>query len=505
MKKTLLPLLYLAFTITNSSAQTIGLERFLRDSLDVQMERGLKQWDIPGAAVCVVKGDRVLVAKGYGVCDLKNKKPVDSNTLFMIGSNTKAFTGTTMAMLEHEQVWSLSDRVQKWLPNFKMQDSWVAAHLNLTDIVSHRMGMETFQGDFMYWTSKLTSDQIIEKFGKLKPMHEFRTKWGYTNAGYAIAGACIKAATGKTWQENIKEKIFQPLEMNRSLALSADAINAGNLAMPYSKFDGELTPLFFANIDNLAPAGSIASSVNDMSHWLIAQLNGGFYKGKQVIPIEAIQRTRVPESILGRSRQGSHYSLYGLGWELQDFHGKEIVSHTGGVNGYVTAVTLLPEDSIGIVVLTNTDMNGFYQSMNQVLIHVASNLPYQDHHSQFLKGYENYFGEILKIERAWRDTAAMRNPSNLPLEAYTGRYENEAYGVVTLIKDGGSLLARLEHHETVARLQPMGGDRFLCTYADQTLGSKVFPFVTEGGKVKSFTLSAADFVEFTTYEFIKKN
>lgn len=486
-------------------SQTSTLDVFLRDSLDVQMQRGLAQWNIPGAAVCVVRGNEVIAAKGYGVCDLKNRKPVDANTLFMIGSNTKAFTGTALALLEQDKKCTLEDRVQKWLPSFTMKDPWVAQHLTLTDIVSHRMGMETFQGDFTYWTSNLSAEQVIEKFGKFTPEYDFRSKWGYTNAGYAIAGACIKAISGKTWAEVVRERIFQPLEMTRSLPLSAEAKNTDNLAMPYTKIDGELSPIQFAIIDNLAPAGSIASSVNDMSHWLIAQLNQGKYKGKEAIPFAAIQRTRQPESILGRNNQkGSHYELYGLGWVLHDFHGSEVVSHTGGVNGYVTAVTLLPEQNIGIVVLTNTDANGFFQCMNQVLVDAAMNLPYQDHHSNYLNGYTQYEQRNLKAEQALRDTADMKFKPTLPLESYTGRYENEVYGSITLQKDGGSLLARFENHSMVARLQPLGGDRFLCTYSDRMMGTRVFPFVTEAGKVKSFTLSVADFVEFTRYEFVKK-
>lgn len=225
-------LLLLIFTCSILQAQS-RLESFLRDSLDIQIQRGMAQWDIPAMAVAVVQGDKVLWAKGYGVCDRERKAPVTENTLFMIGSNTKAFTGTAMAMLEVDKKWSLNDPVQKWLPDFKMKDPWVAAHLNLTDILCHRIGMETFQGDFTYWTSTLNSQQVIEKFGKFTPVYGFRTKWGYTNAGFAIAGECIRTVSGKTWAEFMQERIFSPLEMNRSVPLSAIAANTPDMAQPY--------------------------------------------------------------------------------------------------------------------------------------------------------------------------------------------------------------------------------------------------------------------------------
>src|SRR5690606_33130505 len=169
---------------------------------------------IPGVAICIVKDGEVVLAKGYGVRKAGTEDKVDENTLFMIGSNTKAFTGTALALLEHDGKLSMDDKVQKYLPDFTMKDPWVAKELNLTDIVSHRMGMETFQGDFMYWTSDLTMDMVIQKFGLLTPAYSFRTKWGYTNAGYAIAGKIIENVSGKLWNEFLKERIFIPFNMN---------------------------------------------------------------------------------------------------------------------------------------------------------------------------------------------------------------------------------------------------------------------------------------------------
>ncbi len=269
---------------------------FLRDSLDTYVNRALKLWDIPGVAVGVVKDGKLVFAKGYGVRESGKPEKVDANTLFGIGSNTKAFTGTALALLENEGKLGLEDPVKKHLPDFKMKDDWVEKHLNLQDIVSHRMGMETFQGDFMYWTSDLTQDEVIDKFGKLTPVYPFRTTWGYTNAGFLLAGKVIQKVSGKTWEDYLRERFFAPLKMSRTLALSKEIHTASNAARAHSLHPatGKLLLIPYGDIDNLAPAGSIFSSVEDMSHWLIAQLDSGRYEGNRVLPWEVIARTRQP-------------------------------------------------------------------------------------------------------------------------------------------------------------------------------------------------------------------
>jgi CubicO group peptidase (beta-lactamase class C family) len=481
------------------------LQNFLRDSLPTYMSRGLQRWQIPGAAVCVVKNGQVLLAQGFGTRQMGQAAPVDANTLFMIGSNTKAFTGTALAWLEHDNEWKLTDPVQKWLPNFTMKDPWVAQHLVLADLVSHRMGLQTFQGDFVYWTSTLGPAQVVEKFGQLAPAYPLRTRWGYTNAGYVVAGECLRAASGLTWADFMRQRLFQPLQMARTLATSAEAEKADNLARPHSVFAGQLQAIRWANIDNLAPAGSIASSVNDLSHWLLALLDSGRYQGQTVIPYSVIERTRQPQSIMGRSRApGQHYQLYGLGWMLEDYHGREIVSHTGGVNGYVTSVTLVPEERLGIVVLTNTDSNSFYESLKRDLLTVALGLPYRHHDDRFFAQYDYTAAAEKTLRQAQRDSVALKNAPSLPLAAFAGTYTHPVYGWAKLEVSGAHLVLRLQHHAMTGKLEHLGDDRFLCTYSDPTMGIKELPFSVKNGQITGFELFVADFVEYGGYQFAKQ-
>lgn len=509
MKSTLAICFFNFVFLLSLFAQPAALPAFLKDSLDAYVERALKDWDIPGVAVGVVKDGQLIVAKGYGVRELGKPEKVDANTLFMIGSNTKAFTGTALALLEHEGKCHIEDPAGKWLPAFSMKDGWVENHVTLADLVSHRMGMETFQGDFMYWTSDLTQEQVMEKFGKMTPVYGFRSQWGYTNAGFLAAGMCIEKISGRRWEDYLRERIFQPLGMTRTLALSTEILVATNAARAHSLDGWKPVLIPYGNIDNLAPAGSISSSINDMSRWVIAHLENGKLGGKEVLPSAAINRTREPLSIEGRRRTTStgirrHYALYGMGWELSDYECRELVSHTGGVNGFVTAVTLVPEERLGIIVLTNTDANGFYSALNREILDACLGLSYKNYSKLFLQDAMANKKQEEELLKQMKDTIASHPKTAVSLDAYCGRYQNDAYGWLEMQKDGSNLKVIFQNHsKLIGKLEPLGGNRFLLSFNDILFGVKPVRFTVSEEKVKTFTLQVADFVEFTPYEFVK--
>ena len=372
-------------------SQTDSLPSFVKDSLDTYVNRALTEWKIPGVALCVVKNGKVVLMKGYGLREAGSNDKVDENTLFMIGSNSKAFTATALAMLDSDKKMSLNDKVQKWLPDFKLYDPWVAKEANIRDLLCHRLGFETFQGDFMYFDSDLTTAEVREKMGKLKPMYGFRSKWGYCNSAFMTAGEIIPKVTGLSWADFITNRIFKPLGMNNSLALSKDIKTANNKSAAHTVVMGELKKIPYGNIDNLAPAGSISSSANDMSKWVIALLNNGKMEGKEITPAAAIAETRTPHSIMGDGGHmfnKAHFNLYGLGWFLEEYAGRKIVAHTGGVNGFVTSVCLVPEEKLGIIVLTNTDANSFFEALRNEIEDAYLGLPYRNYSKIFL-GYSD--------------------------------------------------------------------------------------------------------------------
>lgn len=485
-----------------------SIPSFVKDSLDLYAANALKSWQIPGIAVCIVKNGKVEVMKGYGVTEAGGAEKVNEHTLFMIGSNTKAFTGTALAMLQSAKKMSLDDKVQKWLPDFTLYDAWVTKEANITDLLCHRLGFETFQGDFMYFDSDLSSKEVREKFSKLKPLYGFRNKWGYCNAAFLVAGDVVAALTGRPWAAFISDSIFKPLEMNRSIALTKDMALASNKAYAHTVDNGVLKKIAYGNIDNLAPAGSVSSSANDLSHWLMAQLNNGMYNEKQVIPANAIAATRRPQSILGNGGalfNTGHFALYGLGWMLQEYAGKKIVSHTGGINGFVTSVTLVPEEQLGIVVLTNTDANNFYEALKWEILDAYLKLPYRNYSQVYLQYQKEDEDNSAKAHQSRMDSIAAKPGSTLPLPSYTGTYLHPIYGKMIISMEKEQMTARFEHHKgRSAQLFALGGDRFYAVFNEALYGKNIWGFTNAGGKVKSVTVRVSDFVEFTPYEFIKQ-
>ncbi len=496
------------FNLTH--AQEIDRSLFIKDSLNVYINRALTNWRIPGVAVCIVKDNKVVLMRGYGVKELGLANKVDENTLFMIGSNTKAFTATALAMLQEDKKLSLDDRVTRYLPDFKLENKSAGELATIRDLLCHRLGFKTFQGDFTFYNSNLTRMQIIEKLGVMKASYPFRSKWGYTNSAFLTAGEIIPRVTGTSWENYLKEHIFVPLGMDNTLALTAKMPVSLNRTVPHTLIDERLSAIPFGQLDNMAPAMSICSSVNDMSKWVLTLLNNGKVGGKQVISAAAIQATRQPQDIVGKVHHlngETDEEQYGLGWFLQDYAGHQLVMHDGGVNGYVSSVTLVPQEHLGIIILTNTDENEFYEALRWEIMDVYFKMPYRNYSDTYLKSYKSKAAEEQKINKKLRDSVYLNLVPPMPAVSYTGQYYNELYGkMVITTGENNDLEMRFEHHPKMfVRLQPLGGNRFYATFSDPVYGKAVFPFTFQNGRITSVRVKVADFIESGPYEFKKQD
>ncbi|PKP09556.1 MAG: hypothetical protein CVU09_11495 [Bacteroidetes bacterium HGW-Bacteroidetes-4] len=489
-------------------SQNSNIPGFIADSLETYISKALQAWNIPGVAVGIVKDGQLILEKGFGVKQQGTAYPVDEKTLFMIGSNTKAFVGTAMALMEYEKVWNLNDKVTQWVPEFKMADPWVTAHATLTDIVTHRLGFETFQGDFMYFDSDLSDAQMFDKIGSVPPLYDFRTRWGYCNAGYFVAGKAIEKATGKPWDHYLKERIFSPLQMNRTFTRVAEIVNDSNASKPHSFVNFELTEIPYGGLDLLGPAASMSAGIADLNRWTIMLLDSGRVEGETVLPPKVIDRGRRPESLIGNGRHVFNknlFRLYALGWNLMDYEGKKVVSHTGAVHGFLSSVTLVPELNLGVVVLTNTEQNYFYEALKWEIVDAFMELPYRNYSDLYLKFYKRGLEKEKAEVQAWRDSAALEPKPDVKLSAFGGTYLSPVYGKGRIQVQGKQLELTLEHHKNLkVKLEHMGKNRFLATYSNPLDGIRVFPFTVENGEIKSFVLSVNEGLEFTTYTFIKQ-
>ncbi len=480
---------------------------FIADSLDNYIIRSMAEQKLPGLALCIVKDGKVVVMKGYGLKEWGTDEKVDENTLFMIGSNTKAFTATALATLASENKLSLNDRISKWIPEFKLDNQLAGEQTIIRDLLSHRIGFATFQGDFTYWKSDLTRAEVIEKMGHIKAVYPFRTVWGYCNACFLTAGEIIPRATGMQWDDYVREKIFIPLGMTRTLALNKNMLLASNKASAHDIIQGRVTRVPYCMIDNLAPAGSISSSVNDMSKWVLMLLNNGKLGETQIVPQDALKETMYPHSIRGNGGSlynESHFDLYGLGFNLREYEGRKIISHGGAVTGFLSSLTLVPEENLGIVILTNSIRNTLYYSLNQEILDAYLGLPYRNY-SRYLNTMDlAETAQQANIVKQKKDSVVLSLRPALPLKEYTGSYFNDVYGNMEIILEQGELRMRFQHHPRMyARLESLGGNRFFATFSDPEFETAVFPFTVENDRVTSVVVKVADFIEYTPYTFRK--
>ncbi len=477
---------------------------FVTDSLTIFMQREMAAWSIPGAAVAIVKDGKVVVSQGYGVKEQGKTDKVDDETLFQIASCSKAFTSTAVAMLHVEKKLSLEDSVIKFIPGFKLYETYTTNNCTVRDLLTHRIGLQTFQGDFANWGSNFTRTEIVGQMAKNKPVFGFRAAYGYCNMGYAAAGEVILAASGITWDQFVHDKFFVPLDMKRSSTTYEELLTDKNKATGHSWFLGKEVTVPYDNINNLGPAGSINSCVKDLAQWVMCQLDSGKHNGKQVIPYAALVETRKPAIPLPARTKGSHLASYCLGWQTMDYNGVQPFWHNGGTSGFVTTVCFVPELNLGIVVLTNTDQNNLYNDLRRMIIDAYLKLPYTNYSKQNVVA-------VMQV-RAQEDTqiamwqAKVKSAPKLPVAAkdFAGTYVNAVYGKMLVVEQKGKITAMFEHHpKYFGTLDYMGDSTFLCTYNTPLWGVKAAPFKIENGKVVSITISVADFVDYMPYEFVK--
>lgn len=256
------------------------------EGLDQYITEAMRSWEVPGLAIAIVKDDRVLLAKGYGVRKLGDPAPVNEHTLFAIGSASKAFTAASIAMLVDEGKLKWDDPVTNYLPGFQLFDPYATRELTVRDLLCHRSGLE--RADLLWYGSAFGREEILRRIRYLKPSWSFRSRFGYQNIMFLAAGQIIPAITGKSWDDFVKERLFAPLGMSSSNTSVRDLARSDNSATPHAKIEGKVEPIAWRNIDNVAPAGSINSSAADMAQWIRLNLNWGKFNDKQLISSGAI-------------------------------------------------------------------------------------------------------------------------------------------------------------------------------------------------------------------------
>jgi CubicO group peptidase (beta-lactamase class C family) len=470
--------------------------------LDAYVVRDMKTFEVPGIAIAIVKDGKVVLAKGYGVRKLGDAAPVDENTLFGIGSNTKAFTSAALASLVDVGKISWDDKVYERLKGFQMYDPYVSHEMTIRDLLTHRSGMGLGEGDLLFWPhTTFTRDDIIYRLRFMKPASSFRSHYAYDNLMYIAAGQIIPAVTGKSWEDYIREKILLPLGMNTTNLSTAAFKSGDNYAWPHSKVDGKLQTVPFQDLDNAGPAGAINSSVAEMAKWITLQLNHGKFPGREERLFSEAQsremwtaQTLTPigadDSPLAVLRP--KFSAYALGWGIRDYHGRKLVGHSGGVSGFVTRVMLVPEENLGIVILTNAEQGGAFESILYHILDSYFGLPATEWTTAF-KDAEDKGERLAKRMMAGNDQGRMANSKpSLPLEKYAGIYNDAWYGPITIKQESSGLVFSMDHTpKAVADLQHWQYDTFKAHWRDRTIEDAFVTFtLNPDGSIEHFTMVA---------------
>lgn len=502
--------IFIAYFLISVSPKTVFAQQpaFTTDSLDNYISYALKLWQIPGAAVAIVKNDTVIYTKSFGVIDLSNQRKTDNTTLFPIWSMGKSFTSFSLALLEERKQINLNDKVKKIYPSFKMIYKNYQDEMNLIDLLSHRMGIETFQGDFLWSESTLSNEQLINKWSKFSPQYAIRSGFQYSNFGYLLAGNVIEQVTRKSWQSFLANEVLLPLGMTNSILNVVDLKQKQNIANGHVKANGLIVPLPEGKRLRIEAFGGMYTTIYDMILWIRLHLNKGKLGSARLFEESLFNRVHKPQNIVGKMYlpDGSSPNVnYALGWEVRDFQHREVITHGGAYSGFASMMGFVPQEKLGFVILTNSDAHELGEALKWQIINAYINRNYVNY-AKSMHDYTQASEEWeAKNTSKMQDSIALNIGTDVPLKNFTGRYHNPIYGKVEVeMKDTGSLKLKFEHHpQLYAVLNHIGNNRFWCEYSQPMFGKVVIPFTVKNNKIKTFELSVHQYVEFTKYTFTK--
>lgn len=452
--------------------------------LDAYVRRVMERFEVPGVAVAIVKDDQVVLAKGYGVRALGGSAPVDAQTLFGIASNTKLFTATALGILVDDGKLAWDEPVIRYLPDFAMYDAWVTRQMTVRDLLVHRSGLGLGAGDLMFWPpTDFTREELVERLRYIPPATSFRSAYAYDNVLYPVAGEVIAAVSGKSWEQFVVTRILQPLGMSGSDVRLADPGSVPNAAFTHARVDGVVrrVPPYHGDVVN--PAGGIFANVEDMAKWLVVQMDSGRVADRSRAWSPAVTRELWkpvspmpfgdPPPELAPLRH--FFNFYALGVGVRDYRGERVLTHTGGLPGYVSRVTMVPDRKLGIVVLTNQEAGEAFESITYHVLDHYLGAPSFDWLGGFAAVRARTDSAIAAVEgRTASDRDASAGPS-LPLERYAGTYRDAWYGDVTIGREGGRMVIRFSRSpDLVGDLEHWQYDTFVARWRDRSLRADAF-------------------------------
>ena len=413
-------------------------------TFDKELQKAFDQLQPTGIAIAVVKDSTLVWKKAMGYKNAKKKEALDTQALFSIASCSKAFTAASVGILVQEGKLKWSDKVIQYVPELKMSDPYITRELTITDILSHRSGLATFDGDLLWYGTNYTDEDIIAHMAYLPIDQDFRSDFGYQNLMFMVAGKVVERVSGQTWSDFVSTHFFAPLQMNATRPSNDELLGTDNVTTGH--IHGEIIDRY--DFNGVKPAASLYSSVEDLANWTIMLLNKGSFKGKEILKPSTVDalfaaRTLIPVSG-SKKRMGIHFYAYGMGWFLSDYQGVKVIEHDGGMPGYISKVCLVPELGLSFISLNNGEEPFINDAMKWTVIDYylresGKKLSETDWIAQAAERKKNY-QEYLEEEKADRLKTRVPNtePSAKPSEL-VGTYTDPSYGDVTVTIDDGQL------------------------------------------------------------------
>ncbi|MBX7127258.1 MAG: serine hydrolase [Cyclobacteriaceae bacterium] len=466
-------------------------------AFDQYVEAGRNQWMVPGMAVTVVKDGKVLLSKGYGVRSLGQSEPVDSKTLFACASTTKAMTAALMGMLVDEGKVNWNDPVIKHYPGFKLYDPYMTREVKIRDLFTHNAGMGN--ADFLWSLMRIPSDEVLRIFGEVKPTYSLRSSFIYQNIMYLVAGKVIENVSGKPWEVLIRERIFTPLGMSRSVPMRKDVTDPNQTGAHYL-VDGKIMNITHSSCDNVGPAGSVWSCADDINKWMMAMLDSSKYAGGRLLKPATWAEMFKPQTLVPLSEfyptmqiLKPNWTSYGLGWFQHDYKGRKINYHTGSLAGAIAMHAQLPDEKLGIYIFGNFD----HAELRHALVYKAFDVfalgGNRDWSTEFKKLYD---GITVASEKPEKDFEAARVANTQPshaLEAYAGTYTDALFGTLVITQEGNQLAIDANNF-LKAKLSHWHYDTFRGPFEKAWYGKVNAVFSTGAdGKIKSVNIEGMDF------------
>ncbi|MCB0685063.1 MAG: serine hydrolase [Saprospiraceae bacterium] len=410
------------------------------EGLDTFVNRVLEDWKAPGISIAVVEKGKVIYTGGFGFRNVEEKLPVTQHTLFAIGSCTKAFTASMIGMLEKEGKLDLDKPVRNYLPELKFKNEYTNAHCTLRDMMCHRTGLP--RHDYSWYGSTASRHQLLERIQYLEPSAELREKYQYNNFMFMSLGVVIEKITGKSWEQNLEERILKPLKMDDTNMSIAALEEAKDRSLAYQSTEDEIKVIPYRNIDAIGPAGSINSSAADMSNWLLTWINNGLFEDEEIIPSGYRNQAITMQMASGGGLPGEenpdiHLFGYGLAWGVSSYGGHYRVEHSGGIDGFISTTSFFPSDSLGIFVVSN--QGGPSNSVRNFIADRMLGIADRNWRGVLLK-QKNQFESNFKTSPNQDSLNQIKNttPSH-PDSSYTGSYENKGYGIAKIFLENDTL------------------------------------------------------------------